>query len=174
MYFIILCFYLLCIISRLLRRIKCVVGRIVSSHCVHGARAFSLSTNKVFIFLQFVVHKQKIILGQYKCISKKDAFWHFVHYFSWLSTIISCSRHLITSDHWFHCSDGIMGTMVSQITSPTIVYSAVYPGADQRKKSKLRVTGLCEGNSPLANNAKNVSICWRHHGKTHTIPIAKI
>ena len=39
------------------------------------------------------------------------------------------------------------------------------------KTSKLRVTGLCEGNSPLtgefptqrASNAENVSIWWRHH-----------
>ena len=40
------------------------------------------------------------------------------------------------------------------------------------KTSKLRVTGLCVGNSPgtsefpaqMASNAKNVSIWWRHHG----------
>ena len=39
------------------------------------------------------------------------------------------------------------------------------------KTSYLRVTGLCEGNSPLtgelpaqmASNAENVSIWWRHH-----------
>ena len=39
------------------------------------------------------------------------------------------------------------------------------------KTSKLRVTGLCEGNSPVtgefpaqrASNADNVSIWWRHH-----------
>ena len=39
------------------------------------------------------------------------------------------------------------------------------------KTSQLRVTGLCEGNSPLtgefpvqrANNAENVPIWWRHH-----------
>ena len=39
------------------------------------------------------------------------------------------------------------------------------------KISKLRVTGLCAGNSPLtckfpaqkASNAENVSIWWRHH-----------
>ena len=39
------------------------------------------------------------------------------------------------------------------------------------KTSKLRVTGLCEGNSPVtsefpaqkASNAENVSIWWRHH-----------
>ena len=43
-----------------------------------------------------------------------------------------------------------MGTMASQITSLTMVYSTVYSGADQTKTSKLRVTGLCVGNSPVA------------------------
>ena len=41
-----------------------------------------------------------------------------------------------------------------------------------KKTSKLRVTGLCVGNSPvtgefpaqMASNAENVSILWRHHG----------
>ena len=40
-----------------------------------------------------------------------------------------------------------------------------------KKTSKIRVTGLCAGNSPgtgefptkMANNAENVSIWWRHH-----------
>ena len=40
-----------------------------------------------------------------------------------------------------------------------------------KKTSKLRITGLCEGNSPvtgefpaqMASNAENVSIWWRHH-----------
>ena len=44
-----------------------------------------------------------------------------------------------------HYGDVIMGTIASQITSLTIVYSTVYSDADQRKKSKLRVTGLCVG-----------------------------
>ena len=42
-----------------------------------------------------------------------------------------------------------------------------------KKSSKVRVTGLCQGNSPvtgkfpaqMASNAENVSIWWRHHGK---------
>ena len=42
-----------------------------------------------------------------------------------------------------------------------------------KKTSKLRVTGLCAGNSPgtgefpaqMASNAENVSIWWRHHGR---------
>ena len=40
-----------------------------------------------------------------------------------------------------------------------------------KKTSKVRVTGLCEGNSPVtgefpaqrASNGENVSICWRHY-----------
>ena len=64
-----------------------------------------------------------------------------------------------------------MGAMASQITSLTIVYSTVYSGADKKNPSKLRVTGLCAGNSPgtgefpaqMASNAENVSIWWRHH-----------
>ena len=41
-----------------------------------------------------------------------------------------------------------------------------------KKTSKLRVTGICAGNSPMtgefpaqmASSAENVSIWWRHHG----------
>ena len=43
--------------------------------------------------------------------------------------------------------------MASQITTVTIVYPTVYSGAD-KKKSKLRVTGLCEGNSPVTGEFK--------------------
>ena len=64
-----------------------------------------------------------------------------------------------------------MGSIASQITSLMIVYSAVYSGADKKNPSKLGVTGLCAGNSPvtgeflaqMASNAENVSIWWRHH-----------
>ena len=51
----------------------------------------------------------------------------------------------------------------------SIIYSTVCSGADQRKH---RITGLCEGNSPVADefptqrasNTENVFIWWRHHG----------
>ena len=48
-----------------------------------------------------------------------------------------------------------MGTMASQITSLTIVYSTVYSDADQRKH---------QSSTLLASDAENVSIWWRHHG----------
>ena len=62
-----------------------------------------------------------------------------------------------------------MGAMVSQITSLMIVYSTVYSRRRSKKASKLRVTGLCEGNSPMTgelpaqnfSNAEKVS-SWRH------------
>ena len=46
-----------------------------------------------------------------------------------------------------------------------------------KKASKPRVTGLCQGNSPvtgefpaqMASNAENVSIWWRHHDKRPVI-----
>ena len=65
-----------------------------------------------------------------------------------------------------HYGDVITGTIASQITSLTIVYSTVYSGADQKKTSKLRVTGLCAGKSPgtgefpaqMVSNAENDSI----------------
>ena len=50
-------------------------------------------------------------------------------------------------------------------------------GRRSKKTSKLRVTGLCVGNSPatgefpaqMASNAENVSIWWRHHVSKGTI-----
>ena len=64
-----------------------------------------------------------------------------------------------------------MSVMASQIISLLAVYSTVYSGADQKKTSKLRVTGLSAGNSPVtgefpiqkAINAENNSIWWRHN-----------
>ena len=66
-----------------------------------------------------------------------------------------------------------MSASASQITSLTIVYSTVYSRRRSKKTPKLRVTGNCEGNSPVtgefpaqrASYAENVSIWWRHYGK---------
>ena len=75
-------------------------------------------------------------------------------------------------DPEIHYNYVIMSAMVSQITSLTIVYSTVYSRRRSKRTSKLRVTGLCEGNSPVtgefpaqrASNAENVSIWWSHNG----------
>ena len=73
-----------------------------------------------------------------------------------------------------------MGTMESQITSLTIVYSTVWSGAE--KTSKHRVTDLCVGNSPvtgefpaqMASNAENGSIWWRHHDVASSANVLRI
>ena len=77
--------------------------------------------------------------------------------------------------HHGHNNDVIMSMTASQITSLTIVYSTVYSRRRSKKTSKLHVTGLCEGNSPVtdefpaqrASNAKIVSNWWRHHEIDH-------
>ena len=68
-----------------------------------------------------------------------------------------------------HYSDVITSMMVCQITGVSIVYSTICSGRS-KKTSKLCITGLCGGNSPVnsphtrASNAKNVSFWWCHHG----------
>ena len=61
-----------------------------------------------------------------------------------------------------------MGTMASQITSLTIVYSTVYSDADQRKHQNSASLEIVWGihrefSAQMASNAENVSIWWRHH-----------
>ena len=78
----------------------------------------------------------------------------------------------LANDLLVHHNGVIMTAMASQITSLTIVYSTVYSRRRSKKTSKLRVTGLGEGDSPVTgefaaqratSNAENVSIWWRHH-----------
>ena len=75
-----------------------------------------------------------------------------------------------------HCSDVIMSAIASPMPASRLFTQPFIQGADKKKTSKLRVTGLCEGNSPVtgelpaqgASNAENVSIWWRHHGCFNT------
>ena len=52
-----------------------------------------------------------------------------------------------------HHNDVIMSAMASEITNLTIVYSTVDSRRRLKKTSKLRVTGLCERNSPVAGTS---------------------
>ena len=70
-----------------------------------------------------------------------------------------------------HYSD-VMGAIASQITSlPIASQPFIQAQIKKNKTSKLCITRLCAGNSPVtgelpaqrASNAKNVSIWWRHH-----------
>ena len=71
-----------------------------------------------------------------------------------------------------HYNDVIMGTMASQITSPRIVYLAIYSGADQRKHQSFASLAFVRGihrefPAQMASNAENVSIWWLHHVITY-------
>ena len=73
-----------------------------------------------------------------------------------------------------HYNDVIMGAIASKITSLTSVELNGLFRRRAKKTSKLRVTGLCAGNSPgtgefpaqRASNAENVFIWWRHHARS--------
>ena len=89
-----------------------------------------------------------------------EKFW--IHYYYCNFPCVSPCRRLQTLSAGYdgvqewnnHCDDVIMGAMVSQITSLTIVYSIIYSGADQRKHqssaSLAFVRGIHRGpvNSP--------------------------
>ena len=73
----------------------------------------------------------------------------------------------------------MMSVIASQITSLTIACSTAYSGADEKKPSKLCVTGLCAGKSPGNSPHKwsvtrkmfpfdDVIMC-NHSSITHTI-----
>ena len=72
-----------------------------------------------------------------------------------------------------HYSDVIMSAMASQLTSLKIVCLTVYLRRRSKKTSKLHVTGLCAGNSPvtgefpaqIASNTEKVSIWWRYYAQ---------
>ena len=54
---------------------------------------------------------------------------------------------------WHHYSNVIMGSMASQITSFTIVYSSVYSGANQRKHQSFASLALVRGIHRLPVNS---------------------
>ena len=69
-----------------------------------------------------------------------------------------------------HCGDVIKNDFVSNHQPHHCLLNRLFRRRS-KKTSKLRVTGLCVGNSPgtselpaqMANNAENISIWWRHH-----------
>ena len=70
-----------------------------------------------------------------------------------------------------------MSAIASQISCVSMVYLNRVFRRGSKKTSKLRVTGLSEGNPPVtggipsqrASNAENVSIWWRHHEKVDVV-----
>ena len=102
----------------------------------------------------------------------KSVFKHIWDIFDKVLIACSCWVSFHHMRHWFRtlqwCHNGLDG--VSNHQPYPCLLSRLF-GRRSKKTSKLRVTGLCEGNSPgtgefpaqMASNAENVSIWWRHH-----------
>ena len=81
---------------------------------------------------------------------------------------------VLTTKFGMHYCDVTMGAIASQITSLRLFAQPFIFRRRSKKTSKLRVTGLCAGNSSVTgefpaqktSNAENVSIWWRRHGFT--------
>ena len=97
-----------------------------------------------------VVIFQWILINYALIIKWKRSEYHVstIYCVVWWTSNCICTVNVISCCHY---NDVIMSAMASQISSLTIVYSTVYSGVDHRKKSKLHVTSLCEGNSPVTS-----------------------
>ena len=69
---------------------------------------------------------------------------------------------VVQSGSYPYYSGVIIGAIASQITSLTIVYSAVYSGTDKKHQSFGHWPLWGELSGDRWSNAENVSICWRH------------
>ena len=88
-------------------------------------------------------------------------------------TLIPCTQIglCMPCANQYHYNNVIMNAIACQITASRFFTQALIQAHIKEKKSKLRVTGPCEGNSPVtgefpaqgASNAENVSIWWLNH-----------
>ena len=122
----------------------------------------------------YVVLKKICLVNLYLIVADRGIYWlKNIDTFTKTSVyetkmnVVACARLTFQTFNLQHYDGVIMGAMASQITNLTIVYSR----RRSKRTSKFRITGLCEGNSPvtgefseqMANNAENISIWWRHH-----------
>ena len=70
-------------------------------------------------------------LAPKRCGSRRIGTVYPTHLIPWLLMISRHSEPI--RQHPWHCCDAIMGTVASQITSLTIVYTTVYSDADQSR-----------------------------------------
>ena len=92
--------------------------------------------------------------------SQSNDFWY-----AWIGSQ-KCFYQIYTTLHWRHNEcNGVLNHQLHDCLLNLLFRRR------SKKTSNLRVTGLCEGNSPVidefpaqrASNAENVSIWWRHY-----------
>ena len=105
---------------------------------------------------------------QFSFVRYKSFIYHIQLFHLQIACNVETASFLFYVTHYNYVR---MSAVAFQITSLAIVYSTVYSRLWSKKTLKLRVTGLCQGNSPvtsefpaqMASKAENVSIWWRHH-----------
>ena len=124
---------------------KCLTGRFIQWLDVHNEYndyQGSVSNDGMFIITKMTVKVVCPMMGNWQAVK------YLMVWLGWYSPTE------ITSKAVWHYNDVIMSTMASKITKLTIVYSAVYSDADQRKHqssaSLAFVRGIHRGpvNSP--------------------------
>ena len=123
------------------------------------------TTNKIDLLHPFFEYHTSVNSGgesmDWKlCIDYQRTSYSLIFAYVMMDLCWSSCTHSIDQRH--HCSDVIMGAIASQITSLTIVYTTVYSGADQRKISKLCITGRFTGDRwiPHTNGHQDIHV---HH-----------
>ena len=109
---------------------------------------------KMSLYFSMATVRSNLLSHSVRCCDKQESAYNPAILVTGGFWIALCVAFYSPSDHY---CDVIMGAIASQITSLTIVYSAVYSDADQRKY---------QSSASLASNAENVSIWWRHHDDT--------
>ena len=132
-----------------------------------------------FMIAASALIKVSRLYGLYRHLYTQLIYWH-------CAVILYTHVNLLNKRFWIlkswipiacwwvtHDSDVIMSSMALK-SSASRLFAQQFVQAQVKETPKLRVTGLCEGNSLVtgefpaqrASNAENVSIWWRHHDTT--------
>ena len=134
---------------------------------IHQSAVDSLKTSDMELWCSFDYRPNKLLDKLSSCT------WFETPWCSWDGTVMHQQSGIIvlqpdaTKLRWRHNGQD----SVSNHQHHHCLLNRLF-GCRSMKTSKLRVTGLCAGNSPgtgefpaqMASNAENVSIWWRHHG----------
>ena len=122
-----------------------------SNDCPSASKATLMNMNKYFMWIHYErLHNHNkakhnktvcIFLRIYCIFTSRTSAGMVIFYMTWAFRTTG-----YTISVWIDYNDVIMTTIESQITSLTVVYHLFRPRS--KETSKLRVTGLCVGNSP--------------------------
>ena len=155
-----------CLLNRLFKaQIKetsklCVTGLCDGNSPMTGEFPAQMASNAENVSIWWRHHRIKFSLGFHKKCTWKYHYMTHVLYFVKTRVVLSFTLRWRHNDHAGVSNHQPHGCLLNRLFR-----------RKSKKTSKLRVTGLCAGNSPgtgefpaqMASYAENVSIWWRHH-----------